>query len=247
MNKDYRNYQFSGREKIRCMAEGIVLLALLAYLFFDSVFFMVPGCGLLYLYSIEKKRWLIRRRMSRMRKQFKDFLEGFSGSLQTGRSVENAFSAAVGELRQLYGTKAELIDEFQAIAAAVALNGRLEVLLQELSVRCPMEELEYFSQVFSVAKHSGGNLISVMRYTSGTLKDRMDIQNEIHTIIFQKELEFYIMSVIPLAMIVYFRVSMPGFFESLYGNFTGIITMTVCLGIYGGCFFYGRRMLEVES
>ena len=32
-----------------------------------------------------------------------------------------------------------------------------------------------------------------------------------------------------------------------YGNITGMIVMTGCLAVYGGCYLYGKRLLEREK
>ena len=128
----------------------------------------------------------------------------------------------------------------------VCVGEPLEKLIAEFSERSSMEELEYFSEVLSIAKRSGGNIIGIMKNTIRMIQEKMEAMEEIATAITEKQFEFQIMSVIPLVIILYLRVSAGNLIKSLYGNFIGISVMTVCLIIYGGCYLYGKRLLEIE-
>ena len=246
MINNYKTYKFHRKEKIRCMLEGMVLNGIIGKLFYDSWWAMLPGIVLAVLYYREKKRYLAHKRLERMRVELKEFFQLLIVALQTGRSIENAFGEALKDLKKYSGKDTELVQELQKICAGVSVGEPLEKQLMEFADRSGLEELEYFSEVFSVAKRSGGNMIGIMKNTIYMLQERMDAEAEIRTVVTEKRVEFYVMSVIPLVMIVYLRVSAGGFLNALYGNQIGIITMTICLGIYGGCFLYGKKLLEFE-
>lgn len=245
--KNYRIYDFSKKEKAVCFFEGMMLNALLAWLFYDSWIFIIPGMLIVFFYFREKRRVLARRRMRRMRQQLREFLNAMIAALQTGRSIENAFAQAVKDSEEYFGKDTELLLEMKRICAAIRVNEPLEKLLSEFADRSCMEELEYFAEVFKVGKRSGGNIVSIIKHTTRMLRERMEAEDEIAAVIARKRLEFYIMSVIPMAMIFYLRFGAAGLVEQLYGNAPGVIMMTVCLGVYGGCYVYGQRLLEKES
>ena len=123
----------------------------------------------------------------------------------------------------------------------------LERMLMDFADRSHMEELQYFAQVFSIGKRSGGNIVSIMNNTIRMIQERMEVEEEIATITAEKMLEFQVMTIIPMAIIIYLRISAGGLLECLYGNLTGILVMSCCLMIYGGCYLYGRRLLEFEN
>ena len=77
--------------------------------------------------------------------------------------------------------------------------------------------------------------------------ERMEAIEELYTILADKQLEFYLMSVIPMVMIMYLRIGAGPMIKSLYGNLTGILTMSVCLVIYGGSYLYGKKILEIDG
>ena len=247
MVKDYRVYEFTPKEKIYAFCEGMLLNGMVAILFYDSLIAMIPGMILVFLYFKEKKRLLVRKRMTEMRKDLKEFFCGLVAALQTGRSMENAFSEEVKDLARYCGEGHVLVQELKRICAGISVGHPMDEQLMELADRSHLEELEYFAEVFSVAKRSGGNIVEIMKNTTRMIQERMDAEAEIRTVIAEKEMEFYLMCVIPIGIIVYLRVSAGNFIESLYRNPVGILVMTGCLGLYGGCAIYGKRLLEIES
>ena len=247
MTKDYRIYEFEQREKVKTFLEGMLLNFMISYLFYDSLWAMIPGIAVVFLYFREKKRFLMQKRMRRMRVELKIFFQAFITALQTGRSIENAFAQAMKDLTEYLEKDTELLLELKRICVGVSVGESLETLLLDFAERSHLEELEYFAEVFSIAKRSGGNLISIMKNTIRMLQERMNVEEEIYTAISETRVEFYLMCVIPFGIIVYLRMGIVGLLKSLYGNVAGIVVMTLCLGIYGGCYFYGKKILEFET
>ena len=245
--EDYRIYKFRKKELLWSILEGLLLNGFISILFYDSFYAMLPGFVWVIIYIKEKRRILCRKRMRQMKAEFKEFLNCLIAALQTGRSMENAFLESCKDLAGYLGRETIFLTEMKRICARLAVGENLEKLLTELSDRSHMEELEYFAQVFSIGKRSGGNLIGVMKNTIRMIQERMEAEEEIYTVIAEKQLEFYIMCVIPFVMILYLRIGAGNFIESLYGNLTGIIIMTACLAVYGGCYLYGKRLLEFEN
>lgn len=247
MKSDYGIYKLSGKETIQAAAEGILLNAGLAMLFYDSFLAMLPGMLIVWFYVKEKKHILMRKRKKRMQTELQEFLNALIAALQTGRSVENAFAEALKDTMEYVGKDTEFVIEIKYICKGVSLGESLEKLLKDFSDRSCLEELEYFSEVFRIGKRSGGNLIGIMKNTIRMLQEKMEAEAEIYTVLSEKRLEFYLMSVIPLGILVYLRIGAGNLIESLYHNITGIVVMTICLIVYGGCYLYGKRLLEIET
>lgn len=246
MRKDYRIYEFDKKEKAVTFLEGLLIDGLVAFLFYDSAFAMLPGMVLILFYGKEKKRRLARKQMREMRKELKEFLNSLIAALQTGRSLENAFLEATRDQARYMGKNTPFVTELKQICVKVSLGEPLEGLVADFSKRSHLEELEYFSEVFSIGRRSGGNLVGIMKNTIHLLQERMEAEEEIATTITEKRLEFQIMTVVPLAIILYLRIGASNLIGRLYGNLVGILVMTGCLVIYGGCYLYGKRLLEIN-
>ena len=63
---------------------------------------------------------------------------------------------------------------------------------------------------------------------------------------YQKKAEQMVMSLMPAGIIIYLKLTSPGFLSVLYGNPFGIAAMTVCLGIYGFSYWLGRKIVDIE-
>jgi tight adherence protein B len=246
MIKDYRIYEFSKKEKLICFLEGMLLNGIISLLFYNSFYAMLPGMIFVFFYFKEKKRMMTRKRAIQMKLELKEFLNALIAALQTGRSLENGFLEATKDAAGYAGKHTELQLEMKQICAKVSVGEPLEKMVAEFSARSHMEELEYFSEVLSIAKRSGGNIIGIMKNTIRMIREKMEVMEEIETTITEKQFEFQIMSVIPMIIILYLRISAGSLIKSLYGNITGASVMTVCLLIYGGCYLYGKRLLEIE-
>ena len=245
--KDYRHYEFTKEEKIITVFQGIGLNGVIAFLFYDSFLALIPGMFLVVLYMKEKRRILARKRIRRMREDLKEFFRILIAAMQTGRSMENAFFQGSRDLAEYLGKDTEIVLEMKKICMGISVGEPLEKMLLDLSRRSHLEELEYFAEVFCIARNSGGNLIVIMKNTIRMLQERMDVADEIDTVVTEKQLEFYLMCVIPLGMIVYLRIGAAALIDQLYGNVKGVFVMTICLVVYGGCYFYGKRLLEFEG
>ena len=245
--KDYRQYEFTKKEKIITFFQGIGLNGVIAFLFYDSFLALIPGMFLVVLYMKEKRRILARKRIRRMRENLKEFFSILIAAMQTGRSMENAFLQGSRDLAEYLGKDTEIVLEMKKICMGISVGEPLEKMLLDLSRRSHLEELEYFAEVFCIARNSGGNLIVIMKNTIRMLQERMDVADEIDTVVTEKQLEFYLMCVIPLGMIVYLRIGAAALIDQLYGNMKGVFVMTICLVVYGGCYFYGKRLLEFEG
>lgn len=247
MIKDYRVYRFNRKEKISALFEGMFLNAIVSFLFFDSFVAMIPGILLVILYVKEKKRRLMRKRFRQLRTELKEFLNELIVALQTGRSIENAFAEALKDTERYLEKETLFVLEMKKICAGVSIGESLEKLILQFAYRSHLEELEYFAEVFSVGKRSGGNLVAIMKNTIRMIQEKMDGEEEIYTVIADKQMEFQVMCVIPFVIIIYLRISAGTLMNHLYGNITGIAIMAACVLVYGGCYLYGKRILEIES
>ena len=246
MIKDYWIYEFSKKELIRCLLEGMCLNGVIALLFYNSFWALIPGLLLVWIYCREKRRIFMRKRLRNLQIELKEFLNALIAALQTGRSMENAFLEAMKDTADYVGKETCFILELKQICRGITVGEPLDKLLMDFAKRSRLEELDYFSEVFSIAKKSGGNLIGIMKNTIRMLQEKMDAEAEILTVLAEKQLEFQVMSVIPLGIIGYLRIAAGNLIGSLYHNLIGIAVMSVCLMVYGGCYLYGKRLLEIK-
>lgn len=225
---------------LRYIVEVILILMLVGYLFYNRVW-----AGLIFFpyvfYHIKRgKKICEKKRQEKLAIEFKDGMQAVVSALTAGYSIENSFKEALKELELLYGKKIHIYQGFTRIVNKINLNQNIEDAFSEFAKECQVEEISNFAEILSYAKRSGGNLIQIIRTTTDTISEKIDVKREINTIITAKQLEQNIMNYVPLGIILYMRITSPEMFVKVYGNAAGIILMTICLIVY----FIARVMAE---
>ena len=86
----------------------------------------------------------------------------------------------------------------------------VEELFRSLGERCGIEDMENFATVFT--QRSGPEVICQNRQTSARmLGDKIDVKKEIETTLAAKKAEQMVMSLMPVGIIIYLKLTSPGF------------------------------------
>ncbi len=244
--KDYKVYKFSGKEKILYTTEALLLIAMIAYVFYRSVLAAVLLLPLAVFFFRYKRAELKRKRKYELSMEFREAIMSVNASLTAGYSIENAFIEAGKDMARLYGEDGLITKEFALLTRALRANETLEVILSDLARRSGVEDIRDFADVFAAAKRSGGDLNRIIRRAADTISEKMDVKREIETLTSSKRYENRIMEIVPFAIICYISLTSPDFIEGLYHNATGIAVMTVCLVIYAAGFVMAERIVNIQ-
>ena len=154
----------------------------------------------------------------RFERQFQDALQSLEAQLNVGYSMENAIKEVQRDLQIMYDRHTLIVREFTYMVRQLNLNVTAEAAWKDFAARVALPEVDTFVTVFSLAKRSGGDSILIIKNAVRQLGDKAEVKREIDTVIAAKKMEFQIMSVIPLGIIGYMRLSFPEFMAGLYGN-----------------------------
>ena len=182
----------------------------------------------------------------RFERQFQDALQSLEAQLNVGYSMENAIKEVQRDLQIMYDRHTLIVREFTYMVRQLNLNVTAEAAWKDFAARVALPEVDTFVTVFSLAKRSGGDSILIIKNAVRQLGDKAEVKREIDTVITAKKMEFQIMSVIPLGIIGYMRLSFPEFMAGLYGNLPGAAFMSICLGAYIAAWRLGCKIVEIE-
>ena len=244
--QDYDNYSMKPRDIIVCLVEGIVLLALISYVFYRTpvaLFLLIPA---LIPFIDYKRKQKIEKRKKELTLQFREMMYSLIAGLQAGYSVENAFKNSHSDLVLLYGKDEMMPEEVEIINRGLRNNINIEELLFDLSKRAHIRDITDFVEVFSIAKRSGGNLPEILGNTASAISDRIEVSREIETQVSAKRMEQRIMDLVPFGIILYIDSTTPGFFDPLYHNIAGAALMTALLVVYVVAFLLGEKILKIS-
>lgn len=242
----YDKYRFTAKERIAGIAESTLLCGLLLELFYQNYYLMGLLVPAAFLYMRQKRKRCIRERKKKLNEQFRDALTSMSVAVQAGYSAENAVSACVRDLERLYEEDADILKEFRYIESQQKVSVPVEELFLDFGARSGVEDIQNFALVFQTAKRTGGDMNQVIQKTARMLSDKIDVRQEIEATLAAKKSEQTIMSLMPAGIILYLKLASPGFLDVLYGNVFGVCAMTVCLAVYAGAYWLGKKIVEIE-
>lgn len=246
IQRDYSSYRFSKTEWIKYILFYILLDLCISYLFFYSwiaFLILLPG-GIVFLRQQQME--LLKKKKQEIQQQFLNGIQLMSASLQAGYSVENAFKEAVKELRKIWRDHSCVVLEFEWMASQLEIGRTLEELFLDFARRSGVEDILSFAEVFMTAKRSGGDLLLIIRNTTSCIQQKQETMQEIETTLSGKIMEQNIMSLIPLLILAYVKMTSPEFLEGMYGNATGILVMGICFAVYAGAYFWGKKIVQIE-
>ena len=224
---------------------GSVKSFILFFLFYKSFvlsFILALIYGIINIKTYEKRR--IEEWRWQMDLEFREVMTGISSALNAGYSVKNSFKEAKMDLLLLYGNNSVMVKELDIINSKLMLNQPLENVLMEFARRCEVEDINNFAEVFQTAKRTGGNLIDIARSSADKISNKIETSREIRTMVSGKRMEGRIMALMPLAIIIYFWISSPGFLDCLYAP-AGRPIMTVLLIIYVAAYKWSERIGDI--
>lgn len=243
---DYNVYVMTTKEKIKCYIQGIIVIGIVLWIFYQSILIILIGSPLAYIFVKQQCKKKCRDRKWELTLQFREGVQALVAALSTGYSIENAFIQAIKDLRLLYVNETMITQEFEYIVYQIQMNIPVENALEDFARRSTVDDIKSLSEVFATAKRTGGDLVKILRSTSRMIGDKIEVTREIVTMMSSKKFEANIMSFIPIGIILYMKVSSPGFLDPLYHNIIGGLVMSVSLVIYMVSFTLMNRILAIE-
>ncbi len=243
---DYHIYKLNLKELIIYGTIYIAVISVISIVFYSSllpVILFSPGCILYYRFV---RTQLKAKQDNRLTMEFKDLLTSVSSLLSTGYSLENALIESRKELLSIHGN-CLMIRELDRMISLLMIHVPIEQIFNNFASRTDIDDIKTFSEILSIAKQSGGDLIHIIFATSSSISSHVNICMEINTVLSGKKFELYIMAVMPIIIMLYVSLTQPGFFEPMYHNVGGIIIMSICLSLYLIAIFIAYKIISIKD
>ena len=242
----YDTYIFTLREWILYGLQSIGMVILLGYFFYGSVKWAILLSPLVAVLLNKKKESLCKRRKKELLEQFKDMLVSLNNSLQAGYSLENALQETYRDMLYFHREDSLIVKELAYIRGGLKNGRTAEEMMEDLGERSDAEDILDFANILSIGKKSGGNMNEIIKAGVKVIEEKIEIKQEIVTLLSARRLEARIMSGIPFFIILYIGITSKGYFSSLYETWGGHILMTVCLTVYLAAVFLSEKIVDIE-
>lgn len=260
---NYKVYHMSKKEKILYFLLAFVVGAAVGYLFYGGIGkdefgrpttityvlnILIPGIvGLItgILFIPIRTQQIIQSKKTKLNAQFRDMLETLSTNLGAGKNVTDSFKSVYDDMKIQYEEDAFILKELEVILSGMNNNIDIEVLLEDFGRRSGNEDIESFANVFRVCYRKGGNIKQTIRATYKILNDKMEISEEIETMVTSAKSEQNIMIVMPIALIGIIKMMSPEFGENFVSP-AGLIATTVAIVLFVAAYFVGRSITNIK-
>ena len=243
---DYKSYRLKPREKIGVTIIYLAVLMAVSYLFFNNVFISAVGLpwGIVVFRKCADRK--CKKMQKRLNEEFKNMLLALSANMAAGYSMEKAFIPVYQEMKGIYQGRSYIQAELKIIISGLEMSTDISKLLNDFAERSGLDDIKEFARVSAVAGRSGGNFIKMMKKMVQTIEGRLEVEDEIDTMITSKRMEYNMMSAMPFAIILYMRICNPGYMDALYGNILGAAAMFICLVIIILAIAWGQKITNIQ-
>lgn len=242
--RDYRRYEFEGKERIGVMLAAAAMVLFFAWFFYRNFLFaiLLSPLGWLLIRYLKKRK--AEKERETLTEQFKECILSVSASLQAGYAVENAFLDSRQDMKNLYGEASMIYGELEGIRRGLVINVPLEELLLDFGERSGCDEIKQFSQMFAVAKRGGGSIPEMIRTSANLISEKIDAKQEVRTILAGRIMEQNVMRLMPFGITFYVGSIYHGYFDPLYEDLEGHGIMTLCLVLYLFALLMGEKIFQ---
>lgn len=192
-----------------------------------------------------RREQIIEKQIRTLKSQFRDMLEALTTNLSTGKNVMDSFLSVYEDLKVQYDEGAYILKELEVIISGMANNIDIEDLLYDFGQRSGAEDIESFANVFKICYRKGGNIKDTIRNTHSILSEKMEIVEDIETVVTANKTEQNIMLVMPIGLIAVMKNMSPEFADN-FTTFAGILATTVAVILFVISYFIGKKVLSIK-
>lgn len=260
---NYKVYYMSKLEKILYFLLAFVIGAVVGYLFYGGLgrdefgqrttLSWILDISIPAIVGLVAGRIFVPTRTKQIRdknartlnSQFRDFLEAFNTSIGAGKNVVDSFHAVYDDMRIQFEEDAFIVKELEVILSGMANNFDVEDLMEDLGNRSGNDDIVSFANVFRISYRKGGNLKDTINTTHSILSDKMEIKEEIETMVSASKMEQTVMIFMPVALIGIMKSMSPDFAAN-FASPAGVASTTIAIGLFIVSYFVGRKILNIK-
>lgn len=240
---DYHDYIMTSRDRVIAFLIGGALAAVVLHIFFGSIIVDIAGIAIAGVVAQKVyRKAMIGRVRNKLIMQFRDMLDSVTSSVSAGKVTQAAFVDAEKDMRVQYGEDSYIYRELRIINIGVANGGIIEEILMDFGRRSGIEDIESFANVFMIANRRGGNIKSILTETKSILCDKIEIEQEIATMVGATKNQLNIMMIMPLIIVP----MSSSFTEGADNGVQNILVKLVALGAFILAYVIGRKITNIK-
>ncbi len=244
---NYNVYEMSMINKILYILLAGAILFGIGYIFYQD--YIISGfLSLLAVkYPEMKTKSIIKKRKDKLLIQFRDLLHSLSSAVAAGKSLENAFKEALIDLKILYPEDdTDIIVELRLISVALELNQPVSAIFQNFAERTGLDDIKDFANVLRLIDGKSSDVITVIMSSAKVINEKMEVKEEIETLLTSKKFEAKAMSLAPIALMGMLSYTSPDYMSPIFTTFAGRISVTIAVLIFVISYFLTNKIMNIN-
>ena len=228
---------------------SVVLWSMGLMLFYDRGAVALWGSLLAtVLISPALTKFRIRRELLLQQRQLLGFLQNLSASIESGRSMEEGIEEALERLRSQEEKNTAFMVGMEKVISDRRQSRDTDIrLLEEMAEDSPLDDLKDFVRSYSVCRRTGGDLEQAIGLTCQVISEKMKLHQELQVLSAQKRLEARMISMMPILVLGFLRLTSPEYIKPLYQTNGGVLIMTLAILAIASGYIWTDRIMEVKG
>jgi tight adherence protein B len=215
------------------------LTFLLIYAAIGSVWWALLALVIPYF----SREWVVRtlkRRRNRFAEQLPDALQVVASALRSGHSFAGALAVVVESASE------PMKSEMQRVVADEQLGVPIQNSLGIVAERMASRDVEQLALVAQLQRDAGGDAAEVIDRVAETVRERFDLKRLIHTLTMQGRMSRWIVSALPIVVVIAVALENPHYFHPLTSTLGGrlVLGFAAIWAIAGSLVI--KRIVEIE-
>lgn len=189
------------------------------------------------------REWVVRtlrRRRSRFAEQLPDALQVIASALRSGHSFAGALAVVVESASE------PMKSEMQRVVADEQLGVPIQNSLGVVAERMASSDVEQLALVAQLQREAGGDAAEVVDRVAETVRERFDLRRLIHTLTMQGRMSRWIVSALPIVVVVAVELENPHYFHPLTSTLGGRIVLAFAAAWAIAGSFVIKKIVEIE-
>jgi tight adherence protein B len=189
------------------------------------------------------REWVLRtlkRRRDKFAEQLPDALQVIASAMRTGHSFAGALAVVVDS-----GSE-PMKSELRRVVADEQLGVPMEKSLSIVAERMASSDVEQLALVSELQREAGGNSAEVIDRVAETVRERFDLRRMIQTLTTQGRLSRWIVSLLPVFIIIIFELENPHYLHPLIASTGGKVVLALAAGWAALGSYVIKKIVEIE-
>ncbi|MBV8491751.1 MAG: type II secretion system F family protein [Candidatus Eremiobacteraeota bacterium] len=186
----------------------------------------LPGSFALSFYGFGVwVRTRISKRLEKFNNQLEVALRLMTSGLRAGLGLRQAVIVVVSEMPD------PIRIEFNRVLTQTSIGVSIYDALDQLNDRMPSQEMLMLTRAIRIQAKTGGNLGKTLETLAETIKQRRKIDRKVKTLTSEARASSWVMTGLPIGVLVFMLAFMPEMRDSLIGTFWGRIMLAASIGL----------------